>query len=76
MSSAQGSLQGAVEGFVQTAQRAEVRAVLAALQGFQGPWKLCTDRTYVADTLAKTEKAALRAGAPHLDLWRLISLQH
>ena len=33
---------------------------------------MCTDSKYVADTLAKTEKAALRAGAPHLDLWKLI----
>ena len=66
----QGTEFSAHKGPLQTAQRTEVRAVLAALLGFQGLWKLCTDSKYVADTLNKTKEVALRAGAPHLGLWR------
>ena len=70
--STQGTLRGAVEGSIQTAQRAEVRAVLAAVQGFHGKWRLCSDSKYVVDTLNKQKEVALRAGAPHLDVWKLI----
>ena len=64
-----GTCWGAVNGLEQTAQRAEVRAVWAALCQVKGRFRLCSDSRYVVDTLGKTEVEALKAGVPHLDLW-------
>ena len=43
-----------------------------ALQKAQGQLRLCSDSSYVVDTLQKREGEEMRVGAPHLGLWKRI----
>ena len=47
-------------------------AVWAALHQIGGNLRLCSDNRCVVDMLGKKGEGALRAGSPHLDLWRRI----
>ena len=67
-----GQMHGPLPGMLQTAQRAEVMAVLKGLEAVQQDLIVVSDSRYVVDTLGKTREEALKPGAIHRDLWEAI----
>jgi len=65
-------MAGPLPGPWQTAQRAEVYAVLMAITRFTGPLNILTDSRYVHDRLARFLKGDRPKGA-HEDLWCCIA---
>ena len=59
---------------MQTAQRAEVMAVLKGLEAVKQCVLIVSDSKYVVDTLSKTKEEVLKCGAIHGDLWEAIWL--
>ena len=66
------TMAGPLPGPWQTAQRAEVYAVLMAITMFTGPVSIITDSRYVHDRLARLLKGERPKGA-HEDLWNRIT---
>jgi ribonuclease HI len=60
-------------GGEQTAQRAEVRALVGALESTEGPLHVHSDSRYVVDTWAKLRQpTAGTPGGKHRDLWERV----
>ncbi len=62
-----GQLCGPLTGQLQTAQRAEVMAVLKGVEAVQQDLIIVSDSKYVVATLAKNKEEVLRYGAIHGD---------
>ena len=58
--------------YQQSAQRAEVKAGLMALQLVSGPLELLTDSQFLFDGLIALQTGTVRSDAEHWDLWRLM----